>query len=204
MRLAGQRGWLEGLSQCFQNTVSASFTLIWGTQIRTFPWPQATRKQHLLWIPMLKQLEKQKSLTGTGSPQNHLERKSAVNNAQMKARDIKTDLNKGDFDTILFTAFCPDEASCQPARPDGWRQGSRAAELSSMWNPQLTPWVPSHALASCIPPWMLRWLVQRPQFPGQLAKQINTIYKELKKVDSLEAAVLWTHQDDSIRACNST
>lgn len=25
------------------------------------------------------------------------------------------------------------------------------------------------------------WLVQRPQFPGQLAKQINTIYKELKK-----------------------
>jgi len=56
---------------------------------------------------MLKQLKKQKSLTGIGSPQSHLGRKSAVNNAQTKAKDIKTDLNQGDFNTTLFTAFCP-------------------------------------------------------------------------------------------------
>lgn len=134
----------------------------------------------------------QSVLTGGGNPQSHRDRKPAVSNARTQAKGTKNDLKKkGAFQHSCIHSFlygmrtsrqplCGREAVVQiPATPEihSW----------ALWCVLTT--ADARRYGVCLPLCILPHALQaeslpagtKAQFPGQLAKQIKTSCKKLKK-----------------------
>lgn len=223
--LAEHSGWVKGLTQCFQYTVSTSLTLMTTRHLSKnifmflqdsntyfsslFPSPKASEKWYAIVFPISSHSERQPT-----KPSREKNQQSTPHKHKPEISKALTGLNKGNFNMTIFTAFSMRWApniSIPTLHRGDILQISATREIHTLFLGASSPHRDTHfplPRDTGLPPSRTLLLVFLPDpcklnhlgvvqrlFPGQLAKQTNTSYKKLKS--GLIKAAPSTRRDDS-------